>query len=509
MEPGKILIVEDEAITAMDIQQRLIDLGYETPLITHSGENAIEIPGQHNIKLVLMDIALQGQMDGTEAAQIIGDKFSIPIVFLTSFKDDDTFKRAKKSGPYGFITKPFDTKALSNAIELALLKDELMRKVEEAEKRYRLLMRNARCGLVLHKYDGVILECNNYACSIFQIHIVGQFEMKIQDFLIESERKDFLNQYQWLQPVEISNETHDANRALIFHVKQESGETRDIEASSVCVNISENRHYLTAMSDVTERNNLQKQVILNDKLATIGTLATGIIHEINNPLTWMMMNLDLAKEKIESLVPEYKEQFEKLVGCTTTLEDLNAGAIRISKIVSSLKGFARVADSEFTKENIHNTIDDALYLLAAPIALKTRVEKQYANNIPDLYTNNGKMEQVFINIINNAIQALDKDNVKQNIIRISTSLANERIRIDISDNGKGISEKNLSRLFEPFFTTKPVGVGTGLGLSICQSIVTQLGGTITVESTAGQGATFSIFLPLLLPPSLGTNDGKK
>ncbi len=134
MSSIKILVVEDEIIVAMDIKQRLENMGYTVPEVTSKGEEAVEKVIEINPDLVLMDIVLKGKMDGVEAAQEIKDKFNIPILYLTAYSDEETLKRVKATGPYGYIIKPFKDKELHSIIEVALYKHEMENKLKESEE---------------------------------------------------------------------------------------------------------------------------------------------------------------------------------------------------------------------------------------------------------------------------------------------------------------------------------------------------------------------------------------
>jgi CheY-like chemotaxis protein len=167
MSTIQILVVEDEEITAMDIRSRLEELGYTICASTNSAEEAISLAQTSKPDLVLMDMVLKGEMDGVMAAETISVKEHIPVVFLTAFNDNETFNRAKLSSPYGYITKPFETRDLYIAIELALFKHGSEKKISEANKRYRSVMENALCGIFLHDINGVIFDVNNQMEKIF------------------------------------------------------------------------------------------------------------------------------------------------------------------------------------------------------------------------------------------------------------------------------------------------------------------------------------------------------
>lgn len=247
-------------------------------------------------------------------------------------------------------------------------------------------------------------------------------------------------------------------------------------------------------NDVTERNQMRIQSLFNDKLALVGTLAAGIVHEINNPVSWIRGNLNFLKTEMHSLYDscnnkEILAQFEKVIN-----ESID-GADRIHRIVHDLKGFARSDETEITPIDIHETLNSVINMAMPQIKYRATLEKKFNTDIPKLLLSSGQLHQVFLNIILNAAQAIPEGNVSHNQIVITTSYLKNQIRVDITDTGIGITESNLSHVFEPFFTTKKAGEGTGLGLSICHEIIRKMGGKITIQSTVGKGSTFSIYLP--------------
>lgn len=216
-------------------------------------------------------------------------------------------------------------------------------------------------------------------------------------------------------------------------------------------------------------------------------LAASVAHEINNPIAWVLGNLSLIKQSV--LIHDPKKLQELVDECIQ-------GAERIRDIVSNLKGFARINDKEIVFIDLHHILDSVLKMSASEISQHARIEKKYAPDMPIVKGNTGKLHQVFLNLIMNAVQAIPKGNVKNNKISISTSHEKNEVRIDISDTGSGIESDKLNKIFEPFYTTKVTNLGTGLGLSISYEIIKNMGGKITVKSELGKGSTFAVYLPI-------------
>lgn len=489
MDNPRILVVEDEAITAMDIRTRLEKLQYTVVDTLFTGEEAVVVATNSKPDLILMDIVLKGEMDGTEAASIITSKLHIPIIFLTAYNDNKTFNRAKMSLPYGYLTKPFETQDLQIAIELALYRRDMELKLAIAEQHYATLMDNASCGIVSHDRNGNILDINKMGETLFgevKNVIVGK---DFKSYVIPSEReyyKVMLNKV----TVERSISSHEG------HFLQSNGNIIDLEFSSACVNIGDKEILLTILTDMTETNQLRKQSMLNEKLATIGTLSAGIMHEINNPLSWMLTNLSLLSKKLAKL--EYDQNKTLGQEFKEITEETLDGAKRIQDIVFSLKGFAHADEDEFTPTDINKVLLTTIKMVSGESKQRAKIETEFQSNLPLALINSGKLQQVFLNIVINAIQAFPEGKIDNNLIRINTSLVNNKIIIEMMDNGEGIPPENISKIFDPFFTTKPAGKGSGLGLSICHDIINSFRGNLSVKSALGEGTTFTISIPMLL-----------
>ena len=245
-----------------------------------------------------------------------------------------------------------------------------------------------------------------------------------------------------------------------------------------------------------ERRRMQQQLLIADRMASVGTLAAGVAHEINNPLSAVVANLELMAKDISRLCEELEvtEQFSDVID---ELRDARDGAERLRHIVKDLKIFSRSTDEERRGPvNIKRVLESSLRMAWNEIRHRARLIKEYGE-VPLVEANDARLGQVFLNLIVNAAQAIREGNADENLIRVSTRLdePSGRVAIEIRDTGDGIPHESLPRIFDAFFTTKPVGVGTGLGLSICHRIVTGLGGEIRVESQVGQGTAFTVLLP--------------
>jgi signal transduction histidine kinase/ActR/RegA family two-component response regulator len=239
------------------------------------------------------------------------------------------------------------------------------------------------------------------------------------------------------------------------------------------------------LDDMKTKLKSSYDLLLNsEKMALMGQVVAGIAHELNNPLTIVIGNIQLMM---------MRELNEKNVQSLTRIKD---GAERASKIVRNLLTFARQEKPERKPTDINLALKKALELRAYELKVSNiEVSTQFAPDLPETMADPHQLQQVFLNLIVNAEQAMIDAHGK-GLLRLSTRTETGKILIFISDDGPGIQNENLRRIFEPFFTTKPVGKGTGLGLSICQSIIVEHGGRVDVVSTIGRGTTFVIELPV-------------
>lgn len=242
-----------------------------------------------------------------------------------------------------------------------------------------------------------------------------------------------------------------------------------------------------------EQKKMQDQLMISDRMASMGTLASGVAHEINNPLSCVLANLDLA-------VGELNERADKLgLGAELSevreeLRDARAAADRIRAIVCDLKIFSRSQEERTGPVDVERVMESTLRMAWNEIRHRAKLVKSYGK-IPPVEASESRLGQVFLNIVVNAAQAIAEGRAQNNQIRISTyTHPSGNVIVEIGDTGVGMTQETLARLFTPFFTTKPAGVGTGLGLSICHRIVTGFGGSIEATSEPGKGSTFRISL---------------
>lgn len=242
-----------------------------------------------------------------------------------------------------------------------------------------------------------------------------------------------------------------------------------------------------------ERAQLQEQLMISDRMASVGILAAGVAHEINNPLAVAVGNLDLALQHLEILARAHGE-ISELHNIVTEVRESHEAVGRIRNVASDLRLFARSDNEVRTAVDIQAVIESSLRMAQNEIRHRAKLRTEFAP-VPPVAGNESKIGQVFLNLVVNAAQSITEGSIEDNEISVSTALAPDGcVVVTVRDTGSGMSTEVKKKLFSPFFTTKPVGVGTGLGLSICQRIINEIGGTITVESEVGRGTEFKVQL---------------
>lgn len=308
-------------------------------------------------------------------------------------------------------------------------------------------------------------------------------------------------------------ENEKINRALLYAKAQMALEIDERKSAHAALEIEKEEQRIL-IKKLEEAHN---QLLQSEKLASIGQLAAGVAHEINNPIGFVNSNLGTLKTYIGNLLQiiSIYESGQHLLDADPTLRDRvneackNAdldflrgdigtlisesidGTARVRRIVQDLRDFSRVDSVEWQWADLHTGLESTLNVVKSEIKYKADVVREFGT-LPKVECMPAQINQVFMNILVNAAQSISD----HGIITLRSGCADEKVWISISDTGKGIPPELMTRIFDPFFTTKPVGSGTGLGLSVSYGIVEKHGGHIDVQSPPGQGTTFTIWLPI-------------
>ncbi|MDZ7962985.1 MAG: response regulator [Aulosira sp. DedQUE10] len=452
-ETNLILIVDDTPTNLEMLSEALADAGFDVAVAT-TGEIAIKQVEYAPPKLILLDVMMP-EIDGFETCYRLKANPKtkhIPIIFMTALADTVDKVKGLSLGAVDYITKPF----------------------QQAE-----------------------------ALARIQIHLQLQnisAEMEKQNARLQQEIEERVAAELALQKL-----TQDLEHRVEERTKELSQALQDLQKTQV-------------------------KLIQSEKLATLGQLVAGVAHEINNPVNFIHGNLEYASSYIQDLLEliklyqtQYPNPTPEIANKSNEIEleflrldlpkivsSMAVGTQRIQEIVKSFRNFSRHDEAEVKTVDIHDGLNSTLMIIDHRLKEKAgcpaiQVIKEYGN-LPRVECFAGKMNQVFLNVLSNAIDALEEfmENehcfrcTRSPMIRIQTEvLEGDRIAIRIADNGLGIAEAVQKRLFDPFFTTKPAGKGTGLGMSISHQIVVEKhGGSLYCISSPGKGAEFVIEIPI-------------
>ncbi len=318
-------------------------------------------------------------------------------------------------------------------------------------------------------------------------------------------------------------EISEAGRPFPLHesrLLRRDGTAFTAEITGLAVTFQGEAAIAAVANDVTEKHRIMSQLAQRDRLASMGLLAASVAHEVNNPITYVLLNLErLSKEMpaVGNVLGALRDELgaalgeeqadaifrqtgasrllgsaEGLVAHVTTAVE---GARQVGRIARDLTAFARVDDDERAGVDVNVLLDKVADVAANELRFRAHVVREYGA-LPAVVANESRLSQVFLNLILNAAHAIDEGAPDRNCVCIATSQEGREVRVSVSDTGRGIAPENLPRLFEPFFTTKARGLGSGLGLSICRDIVQSHGGRIEVQSTPEKGSRFTVYLPI-------------
>jgi len=490
---ARIVVVEDDDLLADEIEQTLTVLGYEVMGRAATSDECLTVVQRVAPDLVLMDVKIRGERDGIDTALRLKQLVDVPVVYLTGFSDDQTLRRAKQTAAHGYLVKPFRTAELKSAVEIALFKHQMEGELRRREHWFSAMLRAIGDGVVAVDPQEIITFANPAAKEL--IGAQGQDLVGIK----------FGDVYQLLH--RRTREPVDAVRAALRQrvpVRLPPGAaligpTGDLPIEESVAPIIDSKGTLmgavAVLRDVREREALHERIAASDRLASLGTLAAGVAHEINNPLTYILANAAMAERELGQWQDVATSPTDHLLSTLRRdLSEIEDGAERIRRIVADLGLFAR-PHSDATHGDLGSALNWAIRVTSTLVKSRARLVLDI-DSVPRVRGDTTRLGQVFVNLLVNAAQAIEEGEPENNRVTVSASASGpSEVVVTISDTGTGMTQETMRRIFEPFFTTKPVGAGTGLGLSVCKGIVESLDGELTVESQRGVGSSFRVYLP--------------
>ncbi len=493
MENARILVVDDELIIAADLRQKLTRMGFAVIKTVVSGTDAIRCVEDQRPDLVLMDIRLQGEMDGVEAAAIIRARFDIPVIFMTAYPTDDVLERAKVTEPYGYILKPFETRELQSCIKIALYKHQMERRLKEKEEYLSITLQAIGDGVIAINMEGTVTLINKAAETLTgwaEIDALGKpFSIIFKAFYEES-RVPIPN------PLDSINRAHGVAQIPQAAILVSKAGTEYAVANS-CAPIHDRAGRIVGIvivfRDITEIRHLEhaKTQFFN-----------AISHELRTPLTPilgyvdMMLNVELSEaqrrqflnsimqavlresELVNELITVARLEYETE---TCRLQEVDAAVLMNDLIESSRAFIARMVSARDLDSN--------------QITYQTKIDAYLSGVMLNL--DRRKIQQAVENLISNAIKFSTPNQIW---IELRATLHSSFVEIAVQDTGRGIPRIETERIFKPFYQIRSgendISDGIGQGLPIVKRYLELHGGSVNVESTVGAGSTFKLLLPI-------------
>jgi PAS domain S-box-containing protein/excisionase family DNA binding protein len=499
----RALLVEDDEVDRMAIRRAMRDtdpLGAMEVVEVTSLAAARAALAQAAWDCVVVDRQLP---DGDGLSLLEDDQGSLggaAVVVLTGLEDEELARTALRQGAQDYLIKgrvegAALLRSVRYAVERKRFEDERLR----SEANFRSLIEQSPdlvCALRL----GHVAYANPAFAALLgkrREHLEGvEFQA-----LVHPEDRGPLQ-------AAIEAPAGDAVRPLFqVRLRADSGQWMQVEAWARPLLFDDAEAVLFTGRDVTRRKQLEEQVLFSSRMAATGTLAAGVAHEINNPLGFIVGNVDFALKELREVNTDLggrppddgalRDLQRRTASVVESLADAMEGARRVKYIVRDLKTLARPSDSDDSATPLQRAVEWSISVVWNEIHHRARLVRQFRAS-PLVPGGETKLGQIVMNLLLNAAQAIPAGHADEHEIRVVIDqLDAERALLEVHDTGCGITPQDLPRIFDPFFTTKPVGIGTGLGLAVCHGIVTSLGGEISVESTVGQGTTFRVTVPLV------------
>ena len=483
-----LLLIEDNASDADLFIEHLDDVHGPRLRISHatSLEQALTRLAQApDIDLIVLDLILPDAEGIVPIERIHRVAPRVPIVVLSGIADEALGQRAIAAGAQDFLHKnDFHAGSLARSLRYATERARL-------QNQFRALVEHNADALVVIDAGGVVTYLNQAAEILFGR---AHHEMKGRPF----------------------GYPMTAGAISELDIAQPGAEPRAAEMRVAPITWEGHTAWLASIRDITDRKRaeeLQRRLHHADRLASIGQLASGVAHEINNPAGFILGNLEVLDEHLAMVERACSRiahaahahdllAIARLRGDLDTvlrethgmLADSMAGVERIARIVKTLSSFARIDHGEIERVDLNEIVETACKITYNEIRHRAALDKDLAP-IPHIVADAGKLVQVFTNLLINAAQSIATGAAESNRVRVTTRLRDGHIVVCIEDTGCGIPAENLERIFEPFFTTKIRGLGTGLGLPLSSDIIRKHGGHMQVSSTVSLGTVFEIMLP--------------
>jgi len=545
---ARILVVEDEGIVAEEIRSRLKRLRYEVAAVASSGEEAIKKAEETRPDLVLMDIRLRGGMDGVEAAEEIRARFDIPVVYVTAYADEATLRRAKTTGPYGYILKPFEDKELRTSIEVALYKHNIERRLRESERWLATTLRSIGDAVITTSAKGRVLFMNPVAEALTGWKDKEALGKQLTEvFNIVSEKTHEVAE----NPVEKV-----IREGIVVDLKSHiliARDGREIPIDDSAAPIRDDKGKITGVVlvfyDVTERKRAEAELTkYRQQLEELVEERTTDLRKTNELLEQEIIERKQAEKTLRELYEQERELYRQLEEeMERRVEFIRALAHELKTPLTPVVMSSQVLASAVKDEtllrlasnisrgasNLNSRIDELLDLARSEIGMLQLKPEQVdvlqlirevvddvapvrssreqslvlrlPPSLPSVWADRVRLRQIVLNLLNNAFKFTPAGGK----ITVRARQEDGNVVVEVKDTGSGIAEEDQRRIFEPYHrkeSDRERLSGLGLGLALCKILVELHRGRIWIKSRAGRGSTFGFSLPVEGPKSAVSPD---
>ena len=501
-----VLVVEDEALVALDLEERLTKLGYEVAGVVDNGADAIKLAHTVKIDLVLMDIHIRGEIDGIQTAAALRQTTDIPVVFLTAHADEATLHRAGPTEPFGYVLKPFDERELRATMQMALYRHRAESRLRKMERRLATTLSSIGDGVIATDSEGRVTFMNAMAEAVsgwtrgeaVGRHLSAVFVVVTEDGPEET--------FGLLHCAMTDGATITLGEGRFLRTRDNRLVPVDDSISPIrddngwvtgCVVIF--RDHTAHVEAEKERRRLEAKMQEAQRLESLGVLASGIAHDFNNLLVAVTCNASLGRV----MAPEDS----RVQACFHDIED---AANRAALLCSQMLAYAGKSQVALKELELSAFTRDTAQLLHVAIGKNAILALDLAEGLPPLRADPSQLQQVIMNLVINGSEALGGSAGKLTVrtarfhatrsflsaCRIGADLdEGYYLLLEVSDTGQGMTPEVMARVFDPFFTTK--FTGRGLGLAAIGGIIRNHEGALAVRSSLGLGTTFQVlFTPL-------------
>jgi len=482
LTPARILVIEDDFVVARDLRNQLQRLGYQIAGSTPRGEGAAELARSSRADLVLADIRLAGPMDGMAAVREIRLHCDIPVVFLTSYADDETLRRASLADPQGYVLKPFDASQLRTAVEIALHKHAFDRQLRASESRFAATLASIADAVISIGSDGLIVYMNPTAQALTgvssaqalgraldQVYRVGEDDTGVSpnaetSLMLTDASGRVIPIEQSASPI-IDARGHVSGTVLVF---------RDLSARRAM--------------EIALRQ-AQAELSRASGLLTMAEFAARVAHEISQPLAAIVTHASAGLNWLRRPKPVLAE-VEQALG------NVHAEGTRAAGVLRGLHAIARKSGPELAPVDMKGAAEEVALMIRDDLKRhQVRIQLGPFAEAARVLGDRIQLQQVLMNLLRNGIEAISENAGSGGLLTVRSERRGPgELTVSVSDSGAGFAPEHAEHLFEAFFTTRKSGMG--MGLAICRSIVEAHQGRIWAEPNTPHGTVFSFTLPL-------------